>query len=256
MPSPARVPARVLAWLVAAEQIGELHKTLEPESLWYPPDELDGQRAEIDELLTVQGWRDRAGALEREVAASLAVLCRPTEEFYGWMERDGVVFGLLAGRISKEGVLAVSKPDGMIWISGIPSGRLAERLVAQLPEVPAGPGKPFTVSVADVRATSPSGRQRTASGVRVRRAAPRVRQAKQLLARPTTGCGELSVAVRDQWGHRTRVEHPLRYADTDLGRIANREITVAHGEPQIRIQPANRDDLAAVLHDMRRSLPA
>ena len=251
LPSPATVPARLLSSLVVAAGLGELHKTLEPEVLWHPPGEPDHSRAEVDELLTVQGWRGRGGGLEREVAASLAVLCRPDEEFYGWATHGGATSGLVAGRIGKDGVLAVARPDGMISLASVPSSRLADRLVAQLPDVPPASFTPVVVSIADVRATSPSGRQR--GGVLSRRASPEARQARRLSSRPTTGGGELSVAVRDRWGHRTRADQPLRYADTDLGRIAN---LVVDDDLRVRVEPGSRASLAATLRQMRAAVTA
>ena len=250
LPSPTTVPGRVLTSLVAAEDIGELHKVLEPEALWYPPEEAGVVRAEADELLTVQGWRDRDGRLEREVAASLAVLCRPDEEFYGWATHDDVTFGLLAARIGKDGMLAVARPDGTISLANVPSARLAERLVAQLPDVPPASFTPATVSVAEVRATGASGRQRTARSVMSRRASPETRLVRELSALPTAGGGELSVAVRDRWGRRTRAGSPLRYADTDVGRIANLVVT----GPQVRVEPGSRAMLAAALRKMATAL--
>lgn len=249
LPSPATVSGRALASLVVAEGLGELHKVLEPEALWYPPEEARAERGAVDELLTVQGWRDRDGRLEREVAASLAVLCRPDEEFYGWATHDDVTFGLLAARIGRDGMLAMARPDGTISLARVPSARLAERLVAQLPDVPPASFTPATVSVADVRATGPSGRQRTASSVMSRRASPETRQVRELSTLPTVGGGELSVAARDRWGHRTRAEAPLRYADTGLGRIANLVV----GQ-RVRVEPGSRAVLAAELRKMRTAL--
>ncbi len=250
LPSPTTVPGRVLASLVVTEGLGELHKVLEPEALWYPPEEAGSVRDEVDELLTVQGWRDRDGRLEREVAASLAVLCRPDEEFYGWATHDDVTFGLLAARIGKDGVVAVARPDGTISLANVPSTRLAERLVAQLPDVPPAHFTPVTVSVAEVRATGASGRQRTASRVLSRPASPEVRLVRELSALRTVGGGELSVAVRDRWGHRTRASSPLRYADTEVGRIAN---LVVPGQ-QLRVEPGSGTVLTDELRKMASAL--
>lgn len=235
LPSPVAVSGDLLAALVVAEGIGELHKTLEPEPLWHPPADLDVRRAQVGEMVRAHGWCDRAGRLDREVAASLAVLCRPDEEYYGWSSHGGVTSGFLAARIGKEGVLAVARPDGTVRLAGIPSGQLARRLVAQLPDVPAARLAPFTVSATDVRA---GGRPR--DGALVRRPSPEVRRARRLLARPTTGGGELSVACRDQWGRRVRARVPLHYADTDLGRIASHVVERADGDTLVRVQPGDR----------------
>ncbi len=254
LPAPAKVPADLLAWLVAKYHLGELHKTLLPDAMWYPPAEHDALRGQVAELLLVQGWRDRHGELEREVAASLTVLCRPTDEYYGWIKRDGTTTGVLAGSIGKEAVLAIAHPDGTVWLNNINSTRLAARLVAQTPDVPASPDTPFAVSPDEVRSTNRSGRQRTPSGVTVRRANAAVRRAQRLAASPVTGYGELSTARRDQWGHRHRAEHPLRYADTTTGRIATLTDST-DGQLLVRVQPASHDTMIHLLIQMHGSLP-
>lgn len=253
--APVKVPVDLLAWLVAEHQLGELHKTLVPEARWYPRAEHDLLRGQAQELLLVQGWRDRHGGLEREVAASLTVLCRPVEEFFGWITRNGATTGVLTGRIGKEAVLAVGYPDGMVWLRTIPSTRLATRLVAQTPDVPTSPVKPFTVSPHELRSTSRSGRQRTAAGVGVHRASPEVRRTQQLAAVPVNGFGELSTATRDAWGHRHQAEHPLHYRDTVDGRHTLIMTSDQSADTQVRIEPVTRDDLVRHLTDMHRSLP-
>jgi len=253
--APVTVPADLLAWLVTEHQLGELHPVLAPGATWYPPVEHDVLRGQVQELLLVQGWRDRHGQLEREVAAALTVLCRPVEEFYGWINRDGATIGVLAGKIGTEAVLAARHPDDTIWLTTIKSTRLAARLVAQTPDVPASPVTVFTVSPAEVRSTSRSGRQRTPAGVGVRRASTDVRRAQQLAAAPVSGFGELSTARRDAWGHRHRAEHPLRYRDTVDGRHALIVPSDSSADSQVRIEPVTRDDLVRHLTTMHQSLP-
>lgn len=251
LPAPARVPASLLAWLVADADLGEPHKTLAPEAHWRAPAGHDALRRRTQELLTELGWRDRRGRLEREVAGSLAVLCRPRVEYYGWIAHDGRTIGVLAGKIAKEAILAVHQPDSTVWLTSIHASRLAERLVAQTPDVPAGRGRPFTVSAAEVRATRRDGRQRTPAGVGVRRATTEVRHARRLAALPATGHGQLSVARRDELGRRHRARNPLRYTDTSDGRFT---LLFGGGEDQVRVEPAGRDDLVRHLTRMDQAL--
>lgn len=252
--APARVPADLLAWLVIEHQLGELHKTLLPEARWYPRAEHDVLCGQGRELLFMQGWRDRRGNLEREVAASLTVLCRPVEEFYGWIHRDGNTVGVLTGRIGTEAVLAIRRPDATVWLSQINSTKLTARLVAQTPDVPASPITPFTVSPDEVRATNRSGRERTPAGVGVRRASVDVRRAQRLATVPVSGYGELSTARRDQWGHRHRAEQPLRYADSVDGRIVT-SVSTVDGQTQLRVEPAGRETLVRLLTQTHHALP-
>lgn len=254
LPAPATIPAPVLAWLVATEKLGELHLTLAPAAVWRPPTEHDPRPDQAAEQLTALGWRDRTGGLEREVAATLTVLCRPADEMYGWITHEGATIGVLAAKIGKDAVLAVHTPDGTIGLSNIPAGRLAERLVAQTPHIEAAQGKPLTVSPADVRSVNRTGRQLTPTGAVTRRASPEVRQAKQLLAQHRTGGGELWVAARDSTGTRHVSKNPLRYADLGSVDLAGRHLITKHGVSQVRISPAGRNQLVAALIHARRTL--
>ncbi|MCT2582372.1 ESX secretion-associated protein EspG [Actinophytocola gossypii] len=251
LPAPVRVPASLLAWLVTDANLGELHKTLAPEALWLPPAGQDALRRQGHDMLTELGWRDRHGKLEREVAGSLTVLCRPRVEYYGWIAHDEQTIGVLAGRIGKEAVLAVNQPGSTIWLTSVNSTRLAERLVAQTPDMPAGRGGALTVSPAEVRATRRDGRQRTPAGVGVRRAGPEVRDAQRLAALPTTGHGELSVAKRDELGRRHRYPRPVRYTDTSEGRF----VLLFDSDDQVRVEPAGRVELVRHLERMVQALP-
>lgn len=252
LPAPAMVPARVLAWLVATEGLGDLHVTLAPAALWRVPTARNPWPEQAAERLTVLGWRNSVGGLEREVVASLAVLCRPAVGMFGWITHDGNTIGVLAARIGKDAVLAVRTPDGMIGLSSIPAGRLVERLVAQTPHIPAGPGKPLSVSPGDLRSVNRAGRQLTSTGAIVRKASPDARHAKQLLAQRSTGGGELWVAARDSSGRRHVVKQPVRYADIDNGR----HLITASGASQVRLIPAGRFQLVAALNQAHRILPA
>jgi hypothetical protein len=249
----AVVPAPLLAWLVTDTRLGELHKTLAAEPRWLSTGEHDAMRREAGDVLTAMGWRDGTGRLEREVAGSLAVLCRPEVEFYGWITHGEHTVGVLAGRIGKESVLAVRHPDSTVRLSSINSGRLAERLVAQLPDVRPGRGRPFTASASEVRAARRDGRLPTPGGAGMRRASQEVRLAQRLAALPTTGHGELSVARRDEWGRRRRAPHSLRYTDTSDGRFA---LLFPDGHDQVGVQPADRTWLVRQLYLMEDALSA
>ncbi|GAB3460344.1 ESX secretion-associated protein EspG [Actinophytocola sediminis] len=251
LPTPATVPASLLAWLVADANLGELHKTLAPEAQWLPTAGRDALRLRGQELIAELGWRDRYGRLEREVAGALTVLCRPKVEYYGWIAHEGQTVGVLAASAGREAVFAVRQADSTIWLTSVHATQLAERLVAQIPVVPAGRGRSFTVSAKEVRSTRRDGRQRTPSGAGVRRAGPEVRDAQRLAALPSTGHGELSVASRDEVGRRHRAPRPLRYTDTSDGRFT---LSFLDGGDQVRVAPAGRDDLLRHLTRMAQTL--
>lgn len=240
LPAPVSVPARVLAELVAAEHLGELHLALAPAAVWKPP----ASAPPADDYLASLGWRDPANGLEREVAASLTVLCRPAVELFGWITHRGSTIGVLAGRIGRTAVLAVRTQDGMVGLSNIPTTRLADRLVAQAPPLPAAPVKPFLVSPAEVRAVTATGRLLSPTGVTARRASPETRLAKRLLVQPRTGGAELWAATRTSTGLRRAIEHPVRYAD--LG--GRRWMITNHSPTQVTVGPGSPERLVAALN--------
>lgn len=241
LPAPVTIPARVLAALVAAEHLGELHLTLAPAAVWRPP---PWREPPADDYLAALGWRDRASGLEREVAATLTVLCRPMVELFGWITHRGSTIGVLAGRIGKDAVLAVRTEDGMVGLRTIPTTRLADRLVAQAPPVPAAPVKPFVVSPAEVRSVTWTGRLLSPAGATARRASPETRLAKQLLVQPRTGGGELWAATRTSTGLRRAIEQPVRYAD--LG--GRRWLITTHSATQVSLGPGGPEHLVAALN--------
>ena len=250
LPAPARVPARLLTALVAERGFGELHLALATMATWtYDRGPL---RREVDTLITELGWRDRRGELEREVVATLTVLCKPAVEFYGWITDQDDTIGVLAASIAREAVLAVRHSDGTVQLSNIHSGRLAEHLVAQTPDIRPGRMTPFTVSLAEVRSTDRTGRQRTATGASIRRAAPEVRLAKAFATTPTTGAGHLYVAVRDADGiRRDHEDTPVSYLDNVDGRYVER----LAGTGMATVRPATRADLVTELLARQRKLP-
>lgn len=239
------VPVDVLAWLVRAEGLGELHVVLAPAARWIPRtarNELESRyREEV---------RARFGT-DEDALGSLAVLCRATSEFYGWISVGGTAIGVLAAAIGGEAMLAVREGDS-VWLSQVRRSVLAEALVAQTPEVPAARAQSVTVDLTEVLATS-AGQQPTASGVSLRQASQQVRLVKQITEWDTTGCGEFYVAVRDGMGRRIGVSQPLCYADTVRGRFMN-YVTGTGSAARITVAPACRSHLTARLEEMHRSL--
>ena len=252
LPKPLTLPAEALVRLVALENLGELHVTLKPAGVWRPQqlehEEETAARAEFART----GLFDRHGRLDIELVASLAVLCRPGAEFYGWITKDGHTVAVLAAAIGREAILAVRDGDS-VSLTQIRPETLPEALVAQTPEVPPGRGEAFSLMQADALA-SVGGRQRTEAGVGTRPAGTEVRLAQKIAELPTTGGGQLSVAFRDSLGRRRSSPHPLRFADTSAGRWLNLMTPINANENRILIAPASRRDLVVRLQEMHRSL--
>ncbi|MFC4855080.1 ESX secretion-associated protein EspG [Actinophytocola glycyrrhizae] len=248
---PLTLHTEALARLVRMENLGDLHVTLKPMAVWRP--KADQSRLETEARNEFQrlGLLDRRGRVEVEVAASMAVLTRAGAEFYGWINEGDDTKGVLAGAIGREAILAV-REGAMVTITQIRPETLPNALVAQTPDVPPSRGEAVSVLRSDMLATV-AGRQRTAAGVGMRPAPPEVRIVQQVIAQPTTGSGELYVAVRDRMGRRTPVRAPLRYADTPTGRWLN-HMTAVEGDERILVAPASRSDLAGRLQEMHRNL--
>ncbi|WP_460394410.1 ESX secretion-associated protein EspG [Actinophytocola sediminis] len=234
---PVRLPARVLADLVAGLGLGEPHLAIAPEPVWRDPTTSHQVDQRVEHHLTRLGWRQRPSGVDREVTAALTVLCRPDVGFHGWLTHDHRTTSILAAAIGREAVLAVRTGD-TVALRGIHRHRLAERLVAHLPDIAAGTGPPLRVERADLHRTDQSGRQPTDGGVGLRRARPEVRAAKRLISAPTTGAGEL---------YAVDGERPVDYVDTVHGRYL-----VTATDDLLEIRPATRTALVAELR-LRRS---
>ncbi|GLZ40402.1 ESX secretion-associated protein EspG [Actinokineospora sp. NBRC 105648] len=221
-------------------RIGELHVALAPPATWLPKqaDEEADDRAR--EELAQLGGIDRRGRLDADLAATLALLCAPHNEFYGWITSHGRTIGVLAASTGRDAVLAV-RTDREVHLKQSTPDKLAERLAAQVPEVPPGQGPSVTITP-----TAPTSRITAPA----RRSTPELDLARRIAALPTTGGGELHTAVRDDAGRRHAIAHPLRYADSTHGRWLN--ATLRDG--RVLIAPASRDTLARRLHDAHRAL--
>jgi hypothetical protein len=246
LPDSARLPVDALARLVSEEGIGQLPDVVAATAVWRPWDEVDAGKARAYEEATRCGWLDRRGRLDVEVVEALKVLCRAEVEFSGWVatQEKGTV-GLFAGASGREGILAVRDGDDVRLRRAQPK-KLAETLVGQLPEFPAGAGVPVSVPVEELRAAA----DRRPGAVSVQ-PVPRaeVRQVLRVAELPATGSGELWVAVRDKVGRRRQVSHPLRYADTERGRFLN-----LLQEDWFVLAPASWSELVTRLRNLHKEL--
>ncbi|HEU5472187.1 MAG TPA: ESX secretion-associated protein EspG [Actinophytocola sp.] len=252
LPKRLTLPAETLARMVALESLGELHITLKPPAMWRPRHLEDEEEARARAEFRRLGLFDRRGRLDVELVASLAVLCRPGVEFYGWISRDETTIGVLAAAIGREAVLAVRTGD-QVTLSQIRPETLPESLVGQSADIPPGRGDAFSMLQSEALASA-GGHRRTEAGVGTRMASAEVRLAQKIAEQPTTGGGQLSVAVRDGIGRRKASPHPLRFADTPNGRWLNQTTPVGNGDNRIFIAPASHRDLVHRLQEMHRAL--
>lgn len=252
LPKPLTLSADTLVRLVDMENLGELHVALKPLGVWRPQKDREAFDKAIRDELAALGLFDRRGRVDVEVASSLAVLCRPRTEFYGWIHREDRTIGVLAAAIGREGVLAVRDGEE-VRLCQIRATTLAEALVRQTAEV--APGRGDTISfVQSEAAAAVNDRHTSESGARVVPASREIRLAQRITNQPTTGGGQLSVACRDHLGRRRASEHPLRYADTANGRWLNLTTSLPGRDNRILLTPASKSDLAARLREMHHAL--
>jgi EspG family len=245
LPGPTRLSVAALTWLLEAEQLGEPHPVLASAAVWRPSVEEDELRTATRAEIAALGWYDRRARLDVEVAAALAMVCRAESEFFGWITRDRTTIGVLAAGLGKHGLMAIRDEDS-VWLKHIGRDTLAETLVAQLPDVAAGQGKPLAVSRVELM----RGRRVNQTAVRVGQAGSDARQVQRIMALPRTGSGELYAAARDGMG-RYWASEPVRYADTQDGRYLN----LPTGTDQVLVAPARPTDLVDRLTRLARSRP-
>jgi EspG family len=252
LPSPLTMPADALGRLVQLENLGDLHVTMRPLAKWRPKAFQDQLETVVRQEFIRMGLLDRRGRVEVELAASLAVLCRAGAEFYGWINEGDRTRAVLAAAIGREAVLAVRDGES-VTINQIRPDSLPDVLVAQTPEVRPARGDTFNILRSEVLASA-GGRRRSEAGVGYRPPPPEIRVVQQVMSLPTTGGGELYVAVRDRMSRRRTVPYPLRYADTESGRWLNHMTDAPGGEHRVMVSPATRTDLVRRLQEMHRDL--
>ena len=235
------VPVEALAALAEREQAGQLHLTLRPEPVWLSDEERVAADNRVSEALAEAGLVDRSGRAAVDFLDWLPLLATPAREFYGWVQTDGVTYGVLAASRGLQAVLAVS--DGSrVSVREIDRGRLAESIVEELPPLGAGGGHPRSVRVADLREAARRGPDAYPLD-------PAIADVVSLVQRPVHGSGELYAGRRDDVGRYSCLEQPLHYADTDWGRYYS-YTTGAGPDEVIHIGPAGPRELAEALTEL------
>ncbi|MQA10895.1 MAG: hypothetical protein GEU98_20530 [Pseudonocardiaceae bacterium] len=249
LPRPLTLSAFGLERIVRRHNIGTLHVTLAPEAVWIPDQSRQAVEQRVTEQFIQLGLLDAQGRLDPELADSLAVLCHPVEERYGWISRDGNTRAVLAGAIGREALLAIRDGDE-VWVNQIDPERLEQVLVAQLPEVTKASGNVINVVHADLVAA----RGGRAGDVKEQRPSYEIRRLQQIVELPATGGAELYAGYRDSNGRNRHTEQPLRVADTSEGRWENVTTQRQGGDTMITVAPANASDIANRLRQLRQTL--
>ncbi|GAB2975089.1 ESX secretion-associated protein EspG [Amycolatopsis acidiphila] len=237
------LPLDALAGAVERENMGSLHLVLRPDPMWLPDEETLAADRRMRETLQEAGLLDRRGRLDVEFLDWLPLLTNASLEYYGWVHDGQRTYGILTAARGLQGIVAVRVGDG-IALKPVPRDRLTDALVAELPDVRPGGGRPLVIRVAELEE----------AGREDRIPSWDIRDLVNVLQRPVTGTGELYAARRDELNRYHRLEQPLHYADTDWGRYLN--YTLGTGdEAEIHLAPGHPTALIEHLLQLEQTLP-
>ncbi|HVV12857.1 ESX secretion-associated protein EspG [Amycolatopsis sp.] len=237
------LPLAALAGAVEQAKAGTLHLVLRPEPVWLSDEEKLAARQELQKSLQEASLLDRNGRLDVDFLDWLPLLTTASIEYYGWVNDGRRTYGILAAARGLQGIVAIRVGDG-IALKPVHREHLADALMAELPEMRPGGGRPLTIRVADLEAVTREDR------------IPRwdVRDLVNVLQRPVTGTGELYAARRDDLNRYHRLELPLHYADTDWGRYLN-YTTGTGSDAEVHLAPGSPAALVEHLLRLEQTLP-
>lgn len=237
---PVTVSTSALASLLRAHG-AEPHITLAETAVWEAPaNQRVGEQAAIAEL--VEHGLGSVNQPGPDLARAVAVLSRPTDEYYGWFTHRGTTTAVLAIASGTEALLAVRRGI-RVTLAAIEGSGLAEAVVGCVPAAKPGPGPAINV-LRDVA----GGRDKTTL---IRDTAPgdRVAAALRRLAwRPAIGAGEFHVAARRARERRRMARYPIYYHDTPEGRWWL-EVVPGHNDEWVVGAPATPGLLIDRLHE-------
>jgi hypothetical protein len=238
------LPLDALAGAVEQENAGTLHIVLRPEPVWLSDDEKLAAKQRLQEALQQARLVDRRGRVEVDFLDWLPLLTNASVEYYGWVHDGRRTYGVLAAGRGLQGIIAIRVGDG-IALKPVHRDRLPDALIAELPDVRPGGGRPLMIRVAELEE----------AGREDRIPSWDIRDLVNVLQRPITGTGELYVGRRDELNRYSRLEQPLHYADTDWGRYLN--YTVGTGsEAEIHLAPGDPAALVEHLLRLEQTLPS
>ncbi|WP_236788967.1 ESX secretion-associated protein EspG [Amycolatopsis sp. GM8] len=238
------LPLDALAGAVERENLGTLHLVLRPEPIWLPDTEKLAAEQRMRDALQEAGLLNRRGQLDVEFLDWLPLLTSASVEYYGWVHDGQKTYGILTAARGLQGIVAIRVGDG-IALKPIQREHLAEALIAELPDVRPGGGRPLMIRVAELEAASREDRRPSWD----------IRDLVNVLQRPVTGTGELYAARRDDLNRYHRLEEPLHYADTDWGRYLNYSSGTGK-EAAVHLAPGSPGALIEHLLRLEQTLPS
>lgn len=243
---PVRLSVTAVAEMVRLLELGSPQVVLQPTATWEQPERQTTADPSVWAEFAEVGLVDRPGRLSADAVATLAVLGQASVEYFGWLSTDsGRSGGVLVAASGQEAVYAVRRRDRVRLASIAPTG-LIETFVDSL----SGPS-PARIDAVNIRTDDLHGVGQTPAidGLLPALSASSRDTAavRALLARPVTGLGELYVAARDRRGRYRVGEEPIRYRDTDTGRVmiivSDDHVSIAPGTNAVlteRLRQASR----------------
>jgi hypothetical protein len=231
--------------LIHKENLGDPHPVLAGGELYmshrFASESERWLRAELAEA----GLADRSRLAD--FTGMLSIIQAARTEFYGWVTTHDDSYSVLAAAHGRNAFALVRRGE-YVSFQRVSPERLAEAMVDQLPDVPAGHGESISVAAAELGSTS---------GVVLRGASGTTRseQARRLNAlfrTPRRGVAKLYAARRDDAGNRVRSREWLDLFDVSEGRWAV-HTTTGRGERIINAVAAPPALIAAKLTELLRS---
>jgi hypothetical protein len=247
---PLTVTVSALTTMLHSCGLGVAHPVIEVEPIFTDTEgdqrAQDAMRAEFRRL----GMVDHQGRWDADMLDTLAVVARPSVEYFGWFNIDGgSTFGVLVAALGEQAVVVVRGP-AKVRLTAIRNHSLPETLVRQLPVVPAARIEAVNIRQGEIETTAADDGRTVLVDARPG-ARDDLAAVRALTAEQAVGLGELYVAVRDGRGLRVSSREPIRYRDSQRGRVL---ITVA--DDYLSIAPATPVLLAARLRGAHMALSA
>jgi hypothetical protein len=155
---------------------------------------------------------DRDGRPNQDLLDTIVILGRPSIEYFGWFATLDREYGVLVAGRGEDAVLAI-RGRRAVRISPVLDEPLPETLVGRLPTTPAAHIGTVNIRRAQLRSVAERGARPPSTIGRD------VSVARQLIANPALGLGELHVAIRDTLDRRRVTAEPIRYRDDRKGRV-------------------------------------
>jgi hypothetical protein len=243
------LPVLALAGLLRRENLGDPHAVFAGGERYVSPRFTDEAEALLSEELAGAGLGGRDALYD--FLDTLTLVQRASVEFYGWISSGDEEAAVLAAAAGRRGVTVLRTGDRVRFEPADPD-RLAEVLVHQLPDVPAGFGDAVSVLDAEFRA-----RGSREPGSIMRRSgfgrSDSARRFDALLKEPRGGGATLYAALRDRAGVRTRAAEWLTVLDLTGGRWVVYP-TLGRGERAYNAVPATPQLLTTKLGELLRTV--